>query len=159
MPGRITPSMTRVRMTTPRYGSYQESKISALSGASGSPVGGGRRCDDRLEDLVDARALLRARENRAARVEADDLLDLPPRFVRLRAGQIDLVDDRNDLEVVLDREVGVGERLRLDALRRVDQQQRAFARRQRPRDFVREVDVAGRVDQIEDVVLAVVGAW
>ena len=69
-------------------------------------------------------------------VEADDLLDLPARLLRLRARQIDLVDDRNDLEVVLDREVGVGQRLRLDALRRVDQQQRAFARGERPRDLV-----------------------
>ena len=101
---------------------------------------------------------LRAGEDRAARVEADDLLDLAPRLVRLRAGQVDLVDDRDDLEVVLDRQVGVGERLRLDALRRVDEQQRALARRQRPRDLVREVDVAGRVDQVEDVVLAVVRA-
>ena len=44
-------------------------------------------------------------------------------------GQIDLVDDRDDLEVVLDGEVGVGERLRLDALRGVDEQQRALRRR------------------------------
>ena len=105
---------------------------------------------------MDAGALLGAREDRAARVEADDLLDLPPRLFGLRAGQIDLVDDRDDLEVVLDREVGVGERLRLDALRRVDQQQRAFARGERPRDLVGEVDVPGRVDQVEDVRLAVV---
>ena len=90
-----------------------------------------------------------------AAVEADDVLDLPLAFVRLRARQIDLVDDRDDLEVVLDREVGVGERLRLDALRGVDQQQRALARGQRPRDLVAEVDVAGRVDQVEDVLLAV----
>ena len=93
---------------------------------------------------------------RVVAVEADDVRDLAPRLFRLRARQIDLVDDRDDLEVVLDREIGVGERLRFDALRRVDQQQRAFARGERPRDFVREVDVARRVDEIEDVVLAVV---
>ena len=68
--------------------------------------------------------------------------------------QIDLVDDRDDLEVVLDREIGVGQRLRFDALRRVDEQQRAFARGQRSRDLVTEIDVAGRVDQVEDVGLA-----
>ena len=63
--------------------------------------------------------------------------------------QVDLVHDRHDLEVVVDREVGVGERLRLDPLRRVDDQQRALARRERARDLVSEVDVAGRVDQVE----------
>ena len=78
-------------------------------------------------------------------------VDLPARLLGLRAGQIDLVDDRDDLEAVLDRQIGVGQRLRLDALRRVHQQQRALARRQRPRDLVREVDVARRVDQVEDV--------
>ena len=91
----------------------------------------------------------------AGAVEADDVLDLPLALVGLRARQIDLVDDRDDLEVVLDREVRVGQRLRLDALRRVDQQQRAFARRERPRHLVAEVDVAGRIDQVEDVLLAV----
>ena len=87
-------------------------------------------------------------------VEADDVGDLAPRLLRLRARQVDLVDDRDDLEVVLDGEVRVGERLRLDALRRVDEQQRAFAGGERPRHFVREVDVARRVDQVQDVLLA-----
>ena len=87
-------------------------------------------------------------------VEADDLLDLPARFLGLRARQVDLVDDGNDLEVVLDGEIRIGQRLRLDALRRVDEQQRAFARGQRPRDFVGEIDVPRRVDEVEDVLLA-----
>ena len=81
-------------------------------------------------------------------------VNLPARLFRLRARQVDLVDDRDDLEVVLDREVGVGQRLRLDALRGVDQQQRALAGGERPRDLVREVDVSRRVDQVEDVLLA-----
>ena len=63
----------------------------------------------------------------------------------------------NDLEVVFDRQVGVRQRLRFDALRRIDQQERALARGERPRDFVREVDVPGRVDQVEDVGLPVLG--
>ena len=154
MPGRSVPSITRTTMTTPRYGSYQESKISAFSGASGCPPGGGSRCDDRLEDLRHAGAHLGAGEDRAGAVEADDVRDLAARFFGLRAGQVDLVDDRDDLEVVLDGEVGVGQRLRLDALRGVHEQQRALARRERARDLVREVDVARRVDQVEDVLLA-----
>ena len=53
------------------------------------------------------------------------------------------------------RLVDVGERLRLDALAGVDHQQRALAGGERAVDLVGEVDVAGRVDQVEDVVLAV----
>ena len=59
----------------------------------------------------------------------------------------------HDLVVVLDRLVDVGQRLRLDALGGVDDQQRALARGERARDFIGEVDVAGRVHQVELIAL------
>ena len=46
------------------------------------------------------------------------------------------------VEVVVEREVDVGERLRLDALRRIDDEQRALAGGERARHLVVEVDVA-----------------
>ncbi len=104
--------------------------MSAFSGASGSPFGGMEPGDHRLEDVAGAGALLRAGQDRGGGVEADDVLDLSLALVRLRARQVDLVDDRNDVEVVVDGEIGVGQRLRLDALRRVNEQQRALARSQ-----------------------------
>ena len=131
--------------------------MSALSGASAIALRRVQPRDDGFEDLLDAAAFLRAGEDGAVAVEPDDLFELAARFVGLGARQIDLVDDRDDLEVVLDREVGVGQRLRLDALRRVDEQQRAFAGGERARDLVAEVDVARRVDQVEHVLLPVVG--
>ena len=77
-------------------------------------------------------------------------------FILLGLGrrQVDLVQHRHDLEIGVDRLVGVGQRLRLDTLGRVDQQQGALAGAHRAADLVGEVDVAGRVDQVEDVVLA-----
>ena len=87
------------------------------------------------------------------RVVADQIGDLRRRRVGVGLRQVDLVDDGNDLEVVLDREIGVRERLRLDSLRRVDDEQRALAGLQRARDLVGEVDVARRVDQVELVAL------
>ncbi len=106
---------------------------------------------------MDAGAFFRAREDGVARVETDDVLDLASGLVWLCPRQVDLVDDRDDLEVVLDRQVRIGERLRLDALRSVDEQQRALARRQRPGHLVGKVDVPRRVDQVEDIHLPVVG--
>ena len=88
-------------------------------------------------------------------VLADELGDLAGDALGLGAGQVDLVQARDELEPGLDREVGVGDRLRLDALRGVDDEQRALARGERPRDLVGEVDVAGRVDEVELVGLAV----
>ena len=80
---------------------------------------------------------------------ADQLCHLGRHLVGARLRQVDLVDGRNDLEVVLDGQVRIGERLRLGALRGVDDEQRALARLQRPRDLVREVDMARRVDEVE----------
>jgi hypothetical protein len=46
-------------------------------------------------------------------------------------------------------------RLRLDALRRINHQQRAFARTQAARHFVGKIHVAGRVNEVQLVSLAV----
>ena len=113
--------------------------------------------DDRLEDLVNAGAFLGARQDRAVGVEADDLLDLTLRLLGLGAGQIDLVDDRDDVQAVVDRQVGVGQRLGLDPLRCIDEQQRAFAGRKRTGHLVGEVHVTRGVDQVQYVGIAVVG--
>ena len=69
--------------------------------------------------------------------------------LRIGLRQIHLVEDRHDLDAEIERGVAVGDRLRLDALAGVDDEQRAFAGRERPADLVREVDVARRVDQVE----------
>ena len=98
---------------------------------------------------------LGADEDGVGGVEADGAFD---HFFGARdvgAGQIDLVDDGNDFEAVIDGEIGIGESLGFDSLRGVDDQQRAFARGQGARDFVGKIHVAGGVDQIELVGLAV----
>ena len=65
--------------------------------------------------------------------------------------QIDLVDHRDDGEPLFVREMHIRDRLRLDALRGVDDEQRAFAGRERARNFIREIDVPRRIEQIEPV--------
>ena len=87
------------------------------------------------------------------RRDAEDLLDLEGVPIRVGGRQVDLVQRRDDLEIALQRQVAVGERLRLDALRRVDDQDDALARRERAADLVAEVDVTGRVDEVERVAL------
>ena len=59
------------------------------------------------------------------------------------------------VEALAEGEVDVGERLGLDALRGVDDEDRALAGLQAAADLVGEVDVAGRVDQVEPVGQAV----
>ena len=114
--------------------------------------------DDGLQHVGDADAGLGRDEHGVRRVDADDFLDLLADALRLGGGKVDLVQDHDDLVVGVDGLVDVGQRLRLDALRGVDDEQRALAGAERARDLVGEVDMAGRVDQVEDVVLAIVGA-
>src|SRR6187549_2626099 len=99
--------------------------------------------NNRLEDFVNAGSFLGARQDGAARIETDNLFDLALGLFRLRSGQIDLVDDGDDLERVVDGKVRVGQRLRLDSLRSVNQQERALAGGQGPRHLVREIHVSG----------------
>jgi hypothetical protein len=110
---------------------------------------------DRLEDLRYSQADLCGGGDGVGAVEADGGLDLRGTVVDVGSGEVDLVQHGNDLQVVVQREEHVGDGLRLDSLRGVDDEQRALARGQRARDLVLEVDVAGRVDQIQHIPLAV----
>ena len=53
--------------------------------------------------------------------------------------------------------IGVGECLGFHALRGIDDQQSAFAGRKRARNFIRKINVAGRIDQVELIFLTVLG--
>ena len=109
---------------------------------------------DLVEQLLDADAGLRADPQHVARVAADDVRDLRGVAVGVRGRQVDLVEDRDDRQVLLERQVEVRQRLRLDALRGVDQQHRTLARLQRAAHLVGEVDVPGGVDEVQDDLLA-----
>ena len=123
--------------------------ISACSLSVSRGFGGGMRCDDRLEHVDDVEAGLGADRHRVLGVDADHRLDLVLDLLDVGGRQVDLVEHRHHFQALLDRGVAVGDRLRLDALRGVDHQQRAFAGGERARDFVAEVDVAGGVDEVE----------
>ena len=73
------------------------------------------------------------------------------------ANGVYLIQDGQDLQVLLLGQVVVGQRLRLDALRDVDQQQRALAASHGPFNFIMEVHMARRVHQVEQVLMPVVG--
>ena len=113
----------------------------------------GNARDHRVEQLGHARAGLGRDAQHFVGGDAEHPLDLFGALVGLGRGQVDLVERGDDREVVLERLVAVRERLRLDALRRVDEQDHTFARGQRAADLVAEVDVAGRVDEVHDVSL------
>ena len=118
----------------------------------GVPLGRRHLLDHFVEQLRHALAGLAGHPQHVVGFAADDVRDLGGVALRVGGGQVDLVEHRDDRQVAVQRQVEVGQRLRLDALRGVDQQHRALAGRQRARHLIGEVDVAGRVDQVQDVI-------
>jgi hypothetical protein len=120
---------------------------------SGGRVGVAHRrrdpADDAVQQLQHARARLAGGAQDVLGVAADQPGDLLGVLLGLGRRQVDLVEDRDDLQVVAHRHVQVRQRLRLDALRGVHQQHGALARGQRAGDLVGEVDVTRRVDHVE----------
>ena len=110
---------------------------------------------DRLEDVRAPDARLRGNEQRIVHRNRQDVLDLARDFLHVRTGKVHLVENRHDLQLRVLRKIGVRDRLRLDALRGVDDKKRAFARAHGTADLVGEVNVTGRVQQVEEVGLAV----
>ena len=120
-------------------------------------VAGGRRDlrDHGVQQVGHALAGLGRDPEHVRRLAADDAGQFLGVLLRLGGGQVDLVQHRDQVQVGLERQVQVGQRLRLDPLGRVHQQDRALAGGQRPGHLVGEVDVPGGVDQVEHVLLAV----
>src|SRR6478672_6602605 len=110
--------------------------------------------DDRLENILNPDPHLRAGVDRFLRGNGEDFLQLPVNRRNVRVWQIDLVDYRDDRQTLLVREVHVRDRLRFHTLRRIDDEERAFARRERTRNFVGKIHVTGRIEQVEPILFA-----
>ena len=107
--------------------------------------------DDLVEEDLDALPRLAGDAQAVLGLQADQAGQLLGVLLRLGRRQVDLVEDRDDREVVLHGEVEVRQGLRLDALRGVDEQDGALAGGQAARHLVGEVDVPGGVDHVQRV--------
>ena len=76
---------------------------------------------------------------------------------QIGAREIDLIDDRNDREVIGHRQIHIGNGLGLHSLRGIDEQEGSFASRQTARDFIGKVDVTRRIDQMQGIRLPILG--
>ena len=111
--------------------------------------------DDRPEYVGHALARLGADRQDLGRVDAQRMHDLFLDLFRPCRLHVDLVQHRHDGQVVTHGEEGVGHGLSLNSLRRIDQQDRPLAGRQAARNLIMKVHVAGSVDQVQFIHLAV----
>ena len=119
------------------------------------PPGRGNAVDDRLEDLGHPGARLGADGEGLVGPEPEEVGELLRRALDVGLGQVDLVEHRHERQVRVEGQVEVRERLRLDPLGGVDDQDGALARGEAPGHLVGEVDVPRRVDQVQRVGVAV----
>ncbi len=81
--------------------------------------------------------------------QPDALLDLVQQFERLASGPVPLVDERDHRDAAVPAHVEQLERLRLQALRRVEQHDGTVHGREHPVGVLGEVGVAGGVEQVQ----------
>ena len=93
--------------------------------------------------------------NCADGINADNVFDFLLHAFGVGGGQVDFVQNGHDFHAQINRGIAVRHGLRFHALRRVNDQQRAFAGGKRTGNFVREVDVSRRVNQVELIHLPV----
>ncbi len=90
------------------------------------------------------------------RVEIDEqVVDLVEHFLGPGVGPIDLVDDDDRRQPALERLAQDESRLRQRPFRRVHQQHHAVDHRQRPLDLAAEIGVAGRIDDVDQMIAVV----
>ena len=81
---------------------------------------------DGLQDLLHIFTGLRRDTRRIMCLDADDILDFLRHTIRIGRRKIDFIDHRKDLEIMIQRQIGIRQRLRLDTLRRIDDQNRTI---------------------------------
>ena len=126
-----------------------------LQGGLGVAAGGGNILNDILQHRLNVDPLLGGDLRGVHGRQADDVLHLLLGLHGVGGGQVDLVEHRQDLQIVLHGQIGIGQRLCLHALSGVHHQHGALAGRQRPGHLVVEVHMARRVDEVQGVGLPV----
>ena len=109
-----------------------------------------------LKDLFDIQAALCGNLGGIHRLQADDVLNFLLYLFRSCTCKVHLVDDREHVKIVLQRKINVCHRLRLNALRRIHNQNRAVAGRKGTGHFIVKVHVSGSINQIENILLPVI---
>ena len=128
----------------------------ALHGSVGVALGRRDARDDGLQDLGHAGPVLGRGEDHFLARDGQHVLQFVHDRLGVRGREVDLVEDRDEGEVLAHGQMDVGQGLSLDALGRVDDEDRPLAGLEAVTDLVGEVDVPGGVDQVEAVGQAVV---
>ena len=110
-----------------------------------------------FQHILHAQTGFGADHQRLVRRNADHLFNFSQHTFRLGGWQIDFIQHRHYFQALLYRRIAIRHALRLNALRRIDHQQRAFTSRQRPGHFIRKIHMSRCINKIKLVSFAVFG--
>ena len=110
-----------------------------------------------LQDVLDADPLLGRTQDGQIRVQPELPVDLILDHLHVRGGQVDLVDHRDNGQIVFHGQVKVGQGLGLHPLGGVHHQEHPLAGGQGPADFVGKIHMAGGVNEIKVVLYPILG--
>ena len=112
--------------------------------------------NDGIEYLLDPLARLARGTDNVLAVAAYQVDDLVLHLVRHGRGHIYLVDDRDNLQVMVNGHIEVGDGLRLHTLCGIHHQQCSLAGSDGTRHLIGEVDMSWGINQIENIFFALV---
>ena len=110
---------------------------------------------DGLQDRLYIFTGLRRDTWRIMGLDTDDVLDFLRHTIRIRRRKVDLIDDRKDFQIVIQRQIGICQRLCLDSLRRIDDEDRTIAGCKRTGYLVVKVHMARGIDEVKDILLPI----
>ena len=119
--------------------------------------GSGNIGNDTLQHLIHIQTGLGRNAGRVQTGQADHVLHLLCHLVRVGTGQIDLVQDGHQLQIMFQRHVGVCQRLGFHALGGVHHKDGTLTGSQTAADLIGKVHMARGIDKVELVGLAVLG--
>ena len=132
-------------------------KNEGAEGGVGAAFGRGNAPHDGLQHTLHVCARFGADGDHVFGGNAGEVFDFFGDVVGEGCRQINFIDDGNQLQVSFHRQVQIRQRLRLDTLSGIDDQNSPLARLKSAADLVAEIYVAGGVDQVHDVLFAIVG--
>ena len=90
-----------------------------------------------------------------AAVQANHLFYLLGDLIRPRRRQIHFIDHRQNFQVVIQRQIHIGQRLRFDSLAGIHHKDRPFAGRKGAGDFISKIHMPGSIDEVKCVFYAI----
>jgi hypothetical protein len=90
-------------------------------------------------------------------IDANNIFDLGLHTLRLCLREIHLIQYRNHLKSLLNRGVAIGNGLGFNPLCRVYHQQGTLTGVQRSRHLITEINMTGRVDEVQFIHLPIIG--